>query len=528
MNDLNPETLRESLKATELALIEKYSKDLDDQNRIEKAATISIGAGMYGYSLEAPMKLLVPALQSWARQIPRQTIPTGFQQEFKRITASGIVGRSTFAAGKRGSSATLTTDHGYVNFGRITSGVYSVDEDTIYAAGSYDNALARATSLALLNGMRVECAHIVGGNVYALGAPAITAGENSNVAGTLNASYTYYVFVRALTMMASQKALLAHGWLTPDATTRACAPKASVTVDLTDGYSAVTSASNGAAVATPGATHSIDIAWSAIPGAVAYAIFIGHSDGLTNATFQGVTAQCAVTLTSVDTGGSKASQTDQTSVDGYGVTQTIDTTGDTTADTNDYNGLLAQLYGIGVGGVTPSGCYLNHLGGKISSLNGTQIPEFQDMLTQVYLNQLMTDDVMLIIGGQVQEAINRAFGAGASTSVLRLVAPLNGPEQKDISGGLFVTGYIHPITKRVIPLVIDPNLWGGVALAVPLSMPYPNSGIDSPTKVWLSYDWIQREYAITEPTRNYENQVKGGVAVYAPLAYGIIDNIYNG
>jgi hypothetical protein len=205
-------------------------------------------------------------------------------------------------------------------------------------------------------------------------------------------------------------------------------------------------------------------------------------------------------------------------------------TGDRSADANSYLGIFAQLYGVMSGGytITASGCYLKNLAGKLAAAVGMSQPDLDDALTAIYFNQLQTDDVRIVMGSGDRKNLNRAFGDGATTTIFRAIVPVGSPEQSAVTGGVFVDGYIHPVTSRRIPIETDPNMAQGTILIVPESFPYPNTEIPAPTAVWTLDEWFQYEYALIEPTRNYENQCIAGVACYAPVAYAIIFNVYNG
>jgi hypothetical protein len=83
------------------------------------------------------------------------------------------------------------------------------------------------------------------------------------------------------------------------------------------------------------------------------------------------------------------------------------------------------------------------------------------------------------------------------------------------------------VTGRIVPIVTDTNLYSGHIFWIPKSIPYPMADVPAPMKMWLSYDWANFEYAITAPVRNYENRMRGGLALYLPPAFGHIYNIWN-
>lgn len=462
-------------------------------------ATVQLSTGQYGVSLEAPAKQLVPFLPTWASEIPRETIPTGTSHSYKRITKVSVTGKSTAAEGTVGNTAAYTTDAPSVTFGILSSGLFSVTYEAERAAGTFDDALARATTNALLHGKRIETAHILGGNITALGAVdasvSVSVADNTSVTGTL-ANAAHYVYIKALTAMAMQKAILAGAVVYPAAATHKIFTSVNATVDQTDGWGVESTVAS----ATPTLNKGLTISWAPIADAAGYGIFVGTSTGITNCKCQGVVGQCDVVLTNLTTGGSAG------------------VSGDNSADANDFDGLLPQLLDGGV-------AYEKNLGAGLSAAVGNGIPEIDAMLTSCYIGSLGIDDGFIIVGINERGHITRKLGAGSSTTLVRLGLPV-GPDNT-FAGGAFADKYIHPITGRLVPIVTDTNLCGGHVFWVPKSIPYPMAEVPAPMKMWCSYDWTNFAYALTAPVRNYENRMRGGLAIYLPTAFGHIYNVWN-
>ena len=516
---------------------EQLMKFYNDPEALAKF-TVQASTGLYGYSLEMPAKQLVPSLPGPEKLIPRRTIPTGFDHHYKKITGVTQTGGMGAVDGKRGMNGSITVNTaGTVTFGKLSSGKFDVTFDAQKVGGTAQDALATATSLQLINALRGEQAYILGGNIYPLKVPTLTAAELTSVTGTLNNAATYYCYVRAMSLPAVQKAILTGGWAEPDASDKSFDPAnlSSLAIDILTGFGAPSTVSS---VATPAATSSIHLTWDAIKGAAGYGLFIGTTTGITNAAFVGVVGQTDVVVKTVPTTGTKASST-TAYTDGYGTARTFDTTVDTSAENSTmfsdpnalvYEGMLSQITGMTsvAGTYSATGAYLVNLGAKLSNANGYGIKEINDALRAVYLKQLGVDDVEIWVGSGEMNNIARAFGAGATSTVVRLNADLGAEEQRAATAGFRVQYYFHPVTGRKIPIVVDPNFWQGMIVIVPKSVPYPNSNIDSPTVLWMNYDWSQFEYKFYEPATAYELQIRAGLAMYTPLAYAIIYNIYNG
>ncbi|MDD2857785.1 MAG: hypothetical protein PHU75_03835 [Candidatus Nanopelagicales bacterium] len=463
-------------------------------------ATIALANAQYGVSLEAPAKSLVPFLPTWAQSIPREVIGTGNKHTYKRITKISVTGKSTAAEGTRGNAASITADEKDVDFGILSSGLFDVTYEAERAAGTFDNALSRATTMALLLGRRNEVAHILGGNTAAFAAVdaavAVTVADNTSVTGTLT-NVAHYVYIKPLTAMAMQKAILAGACVLPAAATHKTFAGIAATVDQTDGYGVESTVAS----ATPTANKGLTITWEPLAGAAGYAVFVGTTTGIANTKCQGVTGQCSVVLTALSTGGSAG------------------VSGDNSVDANDFKGLLALLAASG------SGAYLKNLGAGLSASAGNGIPEIDTMLAQCYAQALGVDDGMLVMGSQDRAQITRKLAAGSSTSLARYAIPV-GPDNV-FAGGAFADKYVHPVTSRMLPIVTDPTLYSGLILWVPKTIPYPMAEVPAPLKMWLSYDWVNFAYAVTNPKREYENRMRGGLACYLPPAFGMLYNVWN-
>ncbi len=476
-------------------------KPITSPEDAQKTDTIGLAANLYGYSLEQPAKQLIPFLPAWVQSLPRQVMGTGLVAEYRRITNVAQTGKSTAAEGVVGAAVTLTTDKPTVSMGNLSSGLFDVTLEAQYTAGAFEDALARATTLSLLQSRRSETAHILGGNVTALGAVdavnAVTIGVSSAIAGNLATGTTYYAYIKSLTAMAMQKAILGQIVVIPAATTKAVASLTAPTADQTDGWGIESTVASQAG--TTG--DSLTLSWTPSPKAAGYAIFVGTTTGITNAKLQCVIgSQASIVLTNITTGGDAG------------------VSGDNSADANDFPGLIALLNASG------SGAYIKAVSGTLTADNAGGITQINTMLTTCYLQQLGIDKGYLIVGMGDRQALSRALGTGASSSNVRYV--INLPEGQDATGGIFADFYKHPITGAKIPIITDPNLAHGMILWVPTEIPYIAADVPSPLKMFLTFDWMLLPYALVAPKRSYEARMRGGLACYLPPAFGILYDIY--
>jgi hypothetical protein len=489
------------LDAAQLAVRKAMGMD-GNTDDVQKASSLALGNADYGYSLEAPAKQLVAMMTYWQQWIPREAVATGNSHEYKRITQVYQVGKSTAAAGTRSAAAgKFVFDNPTVSFGIVSPGIWDIDYEAERAAGSFDNALARLTTNMLMVGRRAESAHLFGGNVSALAALSTVAATDygaTPVSDFTNDCYGW--LVKPLTAMAAQKALAGGMVLVPDA--NGCVQgKAGATMDFTDGFAATSNISE----VTPTATHPVKLVFTPNPKAVAYAVFaVKHATAVaeTMCLFQGVVWQSQTIWTHINTDGAAS------------------VAGDTSADANDFTGLIGLLNASG------SGAYIHRVGAALSAAEGNGIPEIDAMLTNCYLGALGMDSGRLVCGINDRAHITKKLGEGSATSLLRLGLPVSA--NNEWTGGGYVKNYVHPVTGRIVPLDTEPWVPGGMIFWIPDTVPYPMADVPAPLKFWMSYDWVNFAYAVTNPKREFETRLRGGLACYIPPAFGQLYDIWSG
>ena len=100
-------------------LVDSVKKTLFDENGVMKAATIDKATGLYSYDMEAPAKLAIPSLTSWARTIPRGQAGAA-AHEYKVIDSVSITGKSTATTGKRGGALNMHISTKSLVYGTMT------------------------------------------------------------------------------------------------------------------------------------------------------------------------------------------------------------------------------------------------------------------------------------------------------------------------------------------------------------------------------------------------------------------------
>lgn len=447
--------------------------------------------GLTGVNLEAPSKLLVPLLSPFRQSIGRRAWP-GKGTNHKRITAVTPSGRFFAAQGTRSNRFTLTTDDKAVNYksyGRFGDVTWEGE----IAGENYEDAKARAEALLLLKVLHEEELAIIGGNITALAQPTGGSGTAAASGGALaDATYRFRVF--ALTMEAVARA------------SRIARPAAGnkynftsvPTIDTAVGFSAA-SAEISATVSGGGGAGQVTLTWTAVNGAVGYAIYASTTTGAGNQKLQGIVTQTEVVMTHMNTTGAADP-----------------TGGDTSADTQSFDGIVPQLFAGG------SGAYLKRVNNPLSAAVGKHIPEIKEALIDIYDRTKVVPDRMLV-GSQEQEVIDEKIAAVTGDRININVSTGDG-------GVKFETQkwYPAPVGQQSKQIMIEenPNLPGGMILFLIDSVPYQDSEIPAAWQMHMGRDSARLDYALTKPAVEFEVRFYGALAGYAPGLQGALYDIH--
>src|SRR5271157_1070269 len=234
------------------------------------AKTVTVSTGLSAYDLQAPAKNLYPIVTPLRNSLPRVgRINPGDAARWRTITSitgSGYDAMGWVPEGQRTASMSYSAQSQVVPY--LTLG----EEDTVTfeaeaAAQGFEDLNATATLRLLQKTMRKEETALLGGNTsLALGTPAAPTLSASGSGATLPAG-TYSVIVVALTFEGWKNSSVSGGVAT------------SKTITGNDGntYTLNGGSSNRSANATQAVTsgQTLSATASVIPGAVAYAWFVG-------------------------------------------------------------------------------------------------------------------------------------------------------------------------------------------------------------------------------------------------------------
>jgi len=451
---------------------------------------VTVETGLTGFNLEVPAKLLVPLLSPFRQSIARVTVP-GKGTNHKKITAVTPTSRFFAAQGAKANKFALTLADVAVNYKSYGRGG-DVTWEAKIAGQNFEDPKARAQALLLLGALREEELVIIGGNVTALPAPTGGAGVAAASGGAL-ADATYRVRIFALTMEAVGRA------------SRIARPAAGnkynftevPTIDTSVGFS-VASSEVSATVTGGGGAGQVTLTWTAVNGAVAYAIYASTTTGAGNQKLQGIVTQTEVVMTHMNTTGAADP-----------------TGGDTSADAQAFDGIVPQLFAAN------SGAYKKRLNNPLSAAVGHQIPEIKEALIDMYDRTKVVPDRMLV-GSQEKEVIDEKLSSVANDRINIVYNAAAGGVQ-------FQTQQWYPApvgNAKQIMIEENPNLPGGMILFLIDSVPYQDSQIPAAWQMHMGQDLARLDYALTKPAEEFEIRFYGALAGYAPGLQGVIHDIH--
>ncbi len=470
-------------------------------------ATISTSTGILAYDLEPLLKQVYPVLAPFRNEaLPRKVSTMGGSAlNAKRLLsvtpATGGIGIAEGLRGGRIGVSEQDFSAAYRTIGQEADLTFEAED----AAEGFDDARAvRTTSLLNSNLMEEERAVLFGngGNIMIAGASAQTAlgtptapvlTNNGGGVGTVAAA-TYYAWVVALTYQGLRNASVAGGVLLQ--TTRTNMDNSTTVTN--GGSSNVSAQSNSVTLAAPG---SLAATCTAVPGAFGYAWYIGTSKAA--AFLAAVTPVNTMVLTAPPAGTQAATAvTADNSIDGY-----------------VFDGLITQVQ------QASSGSYVKSLDGANLTSNGAAgINEIDAALISMYSTYKLDPEEMYLDSGTMTSANKKVIaGGGAPLYRFNLDAKTGAV---DVVGGGTIGSYINPITKRLIKMKVHPWFTQGTVFINSRTLPYNTPNVPVPYRLQPRIaDWREYEWVPTTRARAHGQYLTAAMVVYAPFAFGLLQNV---
>lgn len=472
---------------------------------LAKATTtgISQATGLVWYDLQAPAKNLFPVITPVRNSVPRVSGNGGTATNWRAVTAINAGNLQPFVpeGTRNGIVATSTQDYAaaYKTVGLEDFVTFEANN----AAVNFEDIRATTAQRLLFAGMIQEELAMVGGNTsVALGTPTAPTTATATTGGTIAAA-TYNVIVVALTLAGFQAASVSAAGVPTTASVTPADGGAAFTVKLgSSNKSAATSQ------ATTGATSTISASTPVIPGAVAYAWYVGTAG---NEIIQAITTINSVKLLALTTGTQNASAV----------------TVDNSQNAYAYDGFLYQAWKAGSGAlITNLATGVAGVGTTLTSDGAGGIVEFNAVLKDRWDNYRLSPTV-IYVNSQEMSSVKKISVANGSAPLIRYAGDF-GQAASGLVAGTVVGSYLNPYTMSggaVIPIKLHPNVPAGTVWFNSDSLPYPINNVPNVAEFRYRQDWYQMEWPLR--TRRYETGVyaDGVLAHYFPPAMAILANI---
>lgn len=456
-------------------------------------------SGLAEYNLEQGARLIYPLDAPLRNMIQREVGQAGVQANWRAITAVNPNEESIgVSEGNRGGYNSFTEVDRFAKFVELGLEDY-VTWKAERAAGNFQNLDELAVQMLLQATMEAEEKIILGGfGATQLGTTPTPTAANTGTGGTIGAA-AYNVVCVALPLKGARASSVANGVKLQYTRTNADG-----STDTVSGFYAQKSAA--ASTTTTGSTSVITATVAAVPGAMAYAWYVGTAG---NEKLEAITSINSVKLTSLA---------------GTGQALSALSASDQSADSLVFDGLIAQIVAAG------SGSYINALAtgtaGVGSTLTSTGsgtggIAEFDAAIEAFYNNhRLIPSDIW--ISGADQKGIKNLILNGNTN-----LAPFFQGQDGEVRAGARVRTYTNPIGygRTDLNLRVHPFLPQGTVLFTTDKVPYALSNVRTIMKMNLRRDY----YSVLWPlrSRRYEYGVyfDGVLQHYFPASMGMLTNI---
>lgn len=467
--------------------------------------------GITAYDLEAPAKKLYPVITPLRNRIPRVSGRGGIQANWRAITGINTGGVSAgVSQGNRGGAVATSV----ANYQAAYAGIGLEDYVTFeadYAAEGFDDVKALAVE-GLLRALMIQEERIIlaGNSSSPLGQVAGVSTSASTTGGAITGltggAKTIYIQVLALTLEGYLNSSVAGG--TPGQVSR------TNTDGSTDSYGggsgrASTQVSQACGASTD--TNSVSVSWTAVPGAMAYAVYWAGTTG--QAVLGAIVTTNSAVITTLAGAGTELASARNT---------------DYSANTLVFDGIFTQLFKAG------SNAYVY---GMPTGTPGTGTPLTADgeggiveidAALQSFWDNYRLSPTDIYVNSQEMKNISKKVLQGAANSAQRFTFNV---EQGMLAGGVMVRSYLNKFSMNgpvEIPIRLHPNIPPGTIMFYCDQLPYPLSNVSSVVRILTRREYYQVEWPLR--SRKYEYGVYADQVLqhYFPPSCGLIYNIANG
>ncbi len=444
---------------------------------------ITVATGLTAIDLEPAAKTMVPALTPLRNLVPRvQNTRGGTQAQYRVILKlNPTLVRPGVSEGARANLVSTSVANRTIPFATIGLGD-SITFQAEWAGRNFEDVKARAVERLLKSVMIEEEKVMVGGRGSSiLPSPSTPIVSTSATGGSITAG-TYLVTATALSMYGYNNALNA---FSPGTNPPTSSPALGV------GETVASSSTSTGALA--GSTNVISESVGSVEGAFGYAWYVNNK-------LEAISTINSVSLSTLfGTGGAAP-------------------TSDSSQDPLVYDGAVTQI------NATNSSYSKALPTGALGTGTPVGLSDLDNMFQSIWNTGRGNPDVMFV---NVQESIritNQVLAASGAPTLF-IAQDADGRDKGMIAGGYRVSHYINKATGRPVPIVTHPYMPQGTIFAVSLELPFPVADLSNPVEVETRQEYLQLDYPVTQPTRNFDVIVDGALKLYFTPGAGVIRNI---
>jgi len=472
--------------------------------------SVSTATGLVAYDLQAPAKNLYPVNTPIRNVLPRTPGGVGTATNWKviqQVTGSGFDAMGWVAEGQRTgrmSYSAIDKAAAYRTIGEEDQ----VTFEAVSAGRTFEDVRATAAMRVLQKMMlKEENALTFGNATLNLGTPVTPTVSASGSGATLPAA-TYSVIVVALTGEGYRGASLTNGIPT------------SQTITGADGntYSLNGGSSNKSAAATSAVTlgQTLFASTTSVTGALGYAWFVGTAG---NEKLEAITSinSMAINKPLLGTGQTAAS---------------VAATDKSSNPTLAFDGLFTTAFKSG------SGSYINTLatgtagtGSFLTSSGRGSVVEIDNAMQNMWDNYQVSPSIIFVNSQELRNITNKVLSSGSAPLLQYFADPAQGA--KVVAAGGAIEYYYNPFvmgTGVKIPIMIHPAIPAGTIIMWAKDLPsqYQSNNVPNVAEVKTRKDYYQIDWPLRTRANEFGVYAEEVLAVYAPFAIGVINNVGNG
>lgn len=465
-------------------------------------------SGITAYDLEAPSKKLYPVITPLRNETPRVSGKGGIQANWRAITGVNTGKQSIGVAQGKRTAAIVSTTADYIAAYKGIGLEDYVEFEADYAAEHFEDIKATAVD-GLLKAMMIgeEFVILAGNTSFALGNTGTVTLSSANTGGSLLGNTAYGVGCVALT---AEGYYINGGNVAAGITQTVVRTNMDSTSDTVNCGTANPSPQANVTTANTGAnTHCINASVTYVPGAVAYAWYLGPAAG--NLVLAAITTINSANLTAAGTG-----------------TQVFSTLTASDKSTNSliYDGLLTMAHNSSLNSYqvtqatgTPG------VGTPLTGDGNGGVVEIDRVLKYLWDTWRLSPDEILV-NAQEQNSISKLILSGNSS--LSAARFMFNADQGALAGGIMVKEYLNKFSMsgaKAIPIKLHPNMPAGQILFITKRLPYPLSNVTNTFQIRTRKEYYQIEWPLR--TRRWEYGVYADEVLqhFAPFSLAVIRNI---